>query len=41
MELVVSEGNCLNVQIQLSEFFFLIDAYVISLAGCDMVLGIQ
>jgi hypothetical protein len=40
-ELVVSEGNCLNVQIQLSGFFFLIDTYVISLAGCDMVLGIQ
>ena len=40
-ELVVSEGNCLRVLVQLSEFYFLTDTYVIPLAGCDMVLGIQ
>ena len=40
-ELVVSEGNCLKVLEQLSEFSFLIDTHVISLAVYDMVLCIH
>ena len=40
-ELVVSEGNCLKVLVQLSGFSFLTDTQVFFLAGCDMVLGIQ
>jgi hypothetical protein len=40
-ELVVSEGQCLQVLVQLSGFSFLTDTHVMPLAGCDMVLGIQ
>ena len=40
-ELVVNEGNCLKVLVQLSGFSFLTDTHLISLAGCNMVLGIQ
>jgi hypothetical protein len=36
-ELVVSEGKCLQVSVQLSGFSFLTDTHVMSLAGCDMV----
>ncbi|XP_059458363.1 uncharacterized protein LOC132187956 [Corylus avellana] len=40
-EEVLSEGKCTNLKIQLKEFSFLAEAFVIMLAGCDMVLGIQ
>jgi hypothetical protein len=40
-EEVLSECKCSKVQIQLKDMSFGVDAYVIILAGCDMVLGIQ
>lgn len=42
-EEVISEGKCtsLRLKVQLKEFCFVAEAYVIVLAGCDMVLGIQ
>jgi hypothetical protein len=38
---VVSEGKCMQLKVQLHNFSFTIKAYMIILAGCDMVLGIQ
>jgi hypothetical protein len=38
---VISEGKCSAVHLQLEKLTFKVDAYVIILAGCDMVLGIQ
>ncbi|XP_059456454.1 uncharacterized protein LOC132186493 [Corylus avellana] len=40
-EEILSEGKCTNLTVQLKEFSFLTEAFVIMLAGCDMVLGIQ
>jgi hypothetical protein len=40
-EEVVSEGKCMQIEVQLQKFCFTTDAYMIMLAGCDMVLGIQ
>jgi hypothetical protein len=40
-EEVVSEGKCMQLKVQLQNFFFTSEAYMIILAGCDMVLGIQ
>jgi hypothetical protein len=41
VEEVLSEGKCSEVQIQLRDMSFRVDAYIIILSGCDMVLGIQ
>jgi hypothetical protein len=38
---VVSEGKCMQIEVQLQKFYFTTDAYMIMLAGCDMILGIQ
>jgi hypothetical protein len=40
-EEVVSEGKCMQLKVQLQNFSFTTEAYMIILAGCDMVLGIQ
>jgi hypothetical protein len=40
-EIVEFEGSCVNIHIQLVGFVFVSNFYVIPLAGCDMVLGIQ
>jgi hypothetical protein len=40
-EEVVSEGKCMQIEVQLQKFYFTTDAYMIMLASCDMVLGIQ
>lgn len=40
-EEVISEGKCRAVHLQLEKLTFKVDAYVIILAGCDMVLGIH
>ena len=40
-EFVESKGKLVNVHVQLVGFEFVTDTYVIPLAGCDMVLGIQ
>jgi hypothetical protein len=37
---VVSKGKCMQLEVQL-HFFFSTEAYMIILARCDMVLGIQ
>jgi hypothetical protein len=38
---IVSEGKCVGVQVEVQNFQFITDAFVIVLAGCDMVLGVQ
>jgi hypothetical protein len=38
---VVSEGKCMQLKVQFQNFSFTTEAYMIILAGCDMVLGIQ
>jgi hypothetical protein len=40
-EEVVNGGTCMQLKVQLQNFSFTIEAYMIILARCDMVLGIQ
>jgi hypothetical protein len=40
-EVIVSEGKCDGVKVTVQEQSFTFDSYVIVLAGCDIVLGIQ
>ncbi|KAF5447657.1 hypothetical protein F2P56_033191, partial [Juglans regia] len=40
-EQVSSEGGCSDLRVKLQGNVFLIDAFVLVLAGCDMVLGVQ
>jgi hypothetical protein len=38
---IVSEGKFVGVQVEVQNFQFITEAFVIVLAGCDMVLGVQ
>jgi len=38
---IVSEGKCVGVQVEVQSFQFITEVFVIVLAGCDMVLGVQ
>jgi hypothetical protein len=40
-EVIVSEGKCDGVKVTVQEQSFTFDSYVIVLAGCDIVIGIQ
>lgn len=40
-EQVTSDGKCGGVRVELTKFSFIVEAFVIVLACCDMVLGIQ
>jgi hypothetical protein len=38
---IVSPGKCKNTKVKLQGYTFVVDLYVLPLAGCDIVLGIQ
>lgn len=36
-----SEGRCKNIKLKMQRYEFVVDAYVLALGGCDVVLGVQ
>ena len=38
---IVSLGKCKNTKVKLQGYTFVVDLYILPLAGCDIVLGIQ
>lgn len=40
-ELILNEGKCIKVQVEIQGTTFTVEVHVLVLAGCDMVLGIN